>query len=230
MLRAALFDVGDTLVEHWATDTEARHRELLVRAFGERPWYDEWLAAGLEPEDGAALRQETLEWCRAWCRAKGVDLGVEVDALRAAMVLPLEEVSRPVPGAYDALRWCRERGLRVVLVTNTLWRGDEDCIADWRRVGLGEAITGVVSSHSVGWRKPHPAIFERALEIAECAPREAFMVGDDPVADVAGAKALGIRTVLRRTGRAGDVRGSSADAVIDDLTELPRVVAPWLGR
>lgn len=249
-LKAAFFDVGDTLVEHWLTGDpyHQKIRDRLCAAFGERDWYDEWIRADIEPEhvrdlrgpvapDGGWIyeperaRQETLAWYERWFRQHGIDLaGIDSERLRRAMCVPLDEVSTPAAGAFDAVRWCKARGLTVVLVSNTLSRGDEEIVDDWRRLGLHDAIDGVVSSHSVGWRKPHPAIFRRALALANARPSEAFHVGDSLVADVWGAKQVGIRAVWRRTERAGpspkvDV---APDATIRDLTELPAIVAAWL--
>ena len=45
-------------------------------------------------------------------------------------------------------------------------------------------------------RKPDPAIFAPALELAGCAPSEALHVGDRPEEDLAGAEAAGIRGLL----------------------------------
>lgn len=230
-MRAALFDVGDTLVEHWHADLTRLTRAALVSTFGEREWYDAWLAARIEPEDTAVLEQTTLDWYGRWFEAQEVDLGgLPLERLRAAMVLPLDEISTPVTGALDALRWCHGRGLRVVLVTNTLSRGDAEVVEDWRRFGVSDLIRGVVSSHSVGWRKPHAAIFERALALADCRAEEAFMVGDNLVADVGGAKLLGLRAIWRRRPGAtfDGYDGPPPDAIVDDLRGLPAVVARWL--
>jgi len=209
----------------------ARRDRLHLRAELEAPRVE--IAARIEPEDASVLEQATLEWYRQWFESQGVVVdGMDLEQLRAAMVLPLDEVSIPVPGAFDALRWCHGRGLRVVLVTNTLSRGDAEVLEDWRRFGLHDAIAGVVSSHSIGWRKPHPAIFRRALELAGCRPEEAFMVGDNLVADVEGAKSLGMRAIWRRrpetTAKAQAC--TVPDAVVDDLTSIPSVVAPWLAE
>ena len=81
----------------------------------------------------------------------------------------------------------------------------------------------------MGWQKPDRRIFERALEAAKVRPSEAFMVGDRLDADVLGASRLGMRTVLRRTEQRQPEVTVRPDAVIDDLTGLPSVVAPWLG-
>ena len=115
-----------------------------------------------------------------------------------------------------------------MLVTNVLSRGDAEVLRDWRRMGLGDAIDEVVRSHDVGWRKPHRAMFDRALKLADVDPARAFMVGDDPELDIRGARALGIRAVWRRVGDAELPPGVVPDATIATLLELPDAVTPWL--
>jgi len=238
-LRAAFFDVGDTLVEHWLgrEQTNDLMREVLRREFGERHWYDRLLNADIGPRHPGdhselpeeALRQETLRWYEEWFRNAQIGIDdIAMDRLRVALTVPLDLVATPVPGAFTAVRWCKTKGLRVVLVTNTLSRGDDEVWEDWRRFGLADAIDGVASSHSVGWQKPHPKIFERALDLAGVAPQEAVMVGDRLDADVGGAARLGMRTVLRRTPEVQPRIPVTPDAVIDDLTELPGVLTAWL--
>ncbi|MDE3112255.1 MAG: HAD family hydrolase [Chloroflexota bacterium] len=240
-LRAAFFDVGDTLVEHWASRDVLRGkmREQVCAGFGEPEWLDDLMDAHLEPTWNVSLaralaardrgegrfapdgaRQDTLEWIRAWFAGRGVDVGgLDLDRLRALMCVPLREVSTPVRGALEALRWCSDRGLRVVLVTNTVSRGDAEVLEDWRQFGLDAAVHGVVSSHSARWRKPHPAIFERALEIAGARPEEAFHVGDSLIADVWGAQRVGLRAVWRRSDYAEALAGDG---------EVPS--SPWVER
>lgn len=243
-LRAAFFDVGDTLVEHWIERKEmhARYRQALSEGFGERDWYDEWIRGDIEPTDAPdRLRQETLRWYEDWFRSRGIDLdGIDLDELRSKMCIPLDEVGSLSPGGPEAVRWCKARGMAVVLVSNTLSRGDQEVLEDWRRFGLSDSIDAVVTSHSVGWRKPHQAIFERALVLAEVGPKEAFHIGDNLYADVWGAKRLGIRAVWRRPRVWVDPRSAEPqthppnevepDATIESLTELPDVLRPWLAR
>ena len=245
-LRAVLFDVGDTLLEHWAGPEKTKELTLPVlrREFGEREWYAQFLAAEFGPMKRALasldahvaptedqLRQETIRWYEEWFLNASIGIDdLDLDRLRSACCVPLDLVSELVPGAADALRWCKSQGLRVVLVTNTLVRGDAEVWNDWRRIGLADQIDGVVSSHDTGWLKPHRRMFERALELARVPPSDAVMIGDRTDADVLGAKRLGIRAVLRRTtnpGAMADV-GVAPDAVIDDLTELPAVLTAWL--
>jgi putative hydrolase of the HAD superfamily len=146
------------------------------------------------------------------------------------MCVSLDLVSTPVPGAFDAVRWCKTNGLKTVLVSNTLSRGDDEMWNDVRRLRLDDAVDGLVTSHTMGWQKPHRRIFTRALELAGARADETVMVGDRLLADIWGAKRMGMRAVLRRTAADDQARVDVApDAVIDDLTELPAVLGAWLG-
>ena len=232
-MRAAFFDVGDTLIDDRRPRTvlAAAWRKRLVAAFGERDWYDRFIEARHGGDEEEPIAQETLSWVERWLSDEGVGLdGLDLDVLRDAMVLPFERVGMLTPGAPEALRWCKSRGLRVVLVSNTLWRGDDDALEDWRQFGLGDVIDGAVTSHSTGWRKPHPAMFRRALEIARCEPSDAFMVGDRLRADVWGAKQLGLRAVWRvpKSGVPQAKVEVTPDATVDELTELPTRITTWL--
>src|SRR5205085_8185297 len=115
------FDVGDTLVEGWIGPerTNALTRAVLQSSFAGRSWHEQFLAATIAPARSPdlpleravqddTLRQETLRWYREWfINAKiGID-DVDLDKLRIAMTIPLDLVSTPVPGAFDAVRWCK---------------------------------------------------------------------------------------------------------------------------
>jgi putative hydrolase of the HAD superfamily len=116
--------------------------------------------------------------------------------VRAAMLEALAFAT--FPDALPALRGLRERGLRLVVVSN--W----DCsLPEWLdRAGIGELVDGSVSSAVVGEAKPAPAVFEAGLRLAGCDAAEALFVGDSVENDVLGARAAGLRSVLVQ--RAGD--------------------------
>jgi len=74
--------------------------------------------------------------------------------------------------------------------------------------------------------KPSPEFFALALEAAGVEPPRALMVGDDLRADIAGAKAVGLRAVLVRTGKGGGPPLAAGervepDAVVDSLASVP---------
>ena len=67
-----------------------------------------------------------------------------------------------------------------------------------RRFGLNTAIDRVISSVTVGWRKPHPIIFETALREGGAVAQDAVFIGDNWEADVAGPRRRGDVVDLRR--------------------------------
>lgn len=236
MLRAALFDVGGTLLDdalvRAESELEGERLERLRAAFGgERPWFVALARRQFEADehDGVAHRQVTRELVRRFLAGLGVEASDEdVERIRAARCLPSIYAERARPGALEALRHAKRRGLRVALVTNVLWRTAADSRADWTARGVSECIDAIVTSLDVGWRKPHQAIFRRALEeLGGVAPAEAVMVGNSRAADIAPAKRLGMRAVLVRS-RDASAREVEPDAVIEELTELPPLLDAWV--
>jgi HAD superfamily hydrolase (TIGR01509 family) len=98
---------------------------------------------------------------------------------------------RPRPGARELPPAARQRGLRIIVVSNVPW----NIRPLFLRAGLGGQISGFSLSFEVGAEKPDKLIFEHALALAGCAPSEAVLVGDDPVTD-SGALQLGIPVIL----------------------------------
>jgi HAD superfamily hydrolase (TIGR01458 family) len=78
--------------------------------------------------------------------------------------------------------------------------------------------------------KPNPEYFAAALEALDADAERAWMVGDDVEADIAGAKRLGMKAVLVRTGKFRDnplaESGAEPDVVLDSIADLPA----WLER
>ncbi|MCS7137918.1 MAG: HAD family hydrolase [Candidatus Caldarchaeum sp.] len=77
----------------------------------------------------------------------------------------------------------------------------------------------VVAGEDVREIKPSPVPFLKAAELLNAEPWEVVMVGDDPVNDVGGAKAAGLRAVLvdRGHGKGAPIR---PDYVVKSLDEL----------
>lgn len=66
------------------------------------------------------------------------------------------------------------------------------------RLGLDDLIDAVLTSAVTGYEKPHRVMFDLAFELYGH-PRKAWMVGDNPAVDIAGAAAAGIPAILVRT-------------------------------
>jgi putative hydrolase of the HAD superfamily len=95
------------------------------------------------------------------------------------------------PDAIETLRAIRERGYRTGLISN--W--DERLPELLDSMGLTEEFDPIVVSCLVGYEKPDRRIFEHALELTGVPAERCLMVGDDPVADVEGATAVGMDVV-----------------------------------
>jgi putative hydrolase of the HAD superfamily len=109
-----------------------------------------------------------------------------VDALLASLRFGV------YPDVRAALGHFRVRGLRLIVVSN--W--DISLHDRLRELDLSELLDGAITSAEAGVRKPCPAIFQRALELAGVGAGEAIHVGDNLREDVAGASAAGIEPVL----------------------------------
>lgn len=130
---------------------------------------------------------------------------VDVETLMAAIRF------RAFPDAPPALAHLRERGLTLVCVSN--WDCSLGTVLE--RCGLAHLLDGAVSSAEAGARKPDPAIFAPALELAGCGPGEALHVGDTREEDLDAAAAAGIRALLIDRDGGGDV--SSLEEVAERL-------------
>jgi putative hydrolase of the HAD superfamily len=79
--------------------------------------------------------------------------------------------------------------------------------------------------HGTGAGKPDPGAFFAVCARLRVEPSACIFVGNDPVADIAGARAVGMMTV--RVGTDVPAAGApDADLVLDSVTDLP----PALGR
>jgi putative hydrolase of the HAD superfamily len=79
----------------------------------------------------------------------------------------------------------------------------------------------VVVSEELGYTKPAPEIFHEALRLLGLvAGRHVLFVGDNPDADIAGARAVGMSTAWVRRDRAWPDRLQPPDHEVDHVSEL----------
>jgi HAD superfamily hydrolase (TIGR01662 family) len=116
----------------------------------------------------------------------------------------------------DALRALKDEGYRLGLISNS-HRPLDSFDSHFKLEGL---ISVRVSSADHGFMKPHPSIFQTALDLMQVTAAEAVMVGDSLLHDVAGARDIGMRPVLIARGDP-PIDVGEALAVIRSLDELP---------
>jgi HAD superfamily hydrolase (TIGR01549 family) len=104
-------------------------------------------------------------------------------------------------------------GYRLYAVSN----GNADLV----RCGIGHLFDGHVTAISAGAAKPDARIFAALAEMAGVSPAEVLHVGDDPLADVVGARQAGMQTAwLNRDSRTWPVALAPPARTISTLAEI----------
>ena len=131
------------------------------------------------------------------------------------------------PDAPPLLRELRRRGIKIGVLSNTMWpRSAHEQI--FIRDEVFELIDGAVYSSEIHWVKPHPEAFRAAMTaIGETDPADCVFVGDRPYDDIYGAKSAGMRAVLIANSDVPGFEAAEPDAVITRLAELLGHVDRW---
>ncbi|MDB5535706.1 MAG: HAD-superfamily hydrolase, subfamily variant 1 [Devosia sp.] len=190
MIKAVLFDLDETLLV----------RKAAIRAFIEEQYQrhaadfagvarDQYVVRFLALEDeGRTPKTEVYPQLAA-------ELGL--GALAAADLLADYQTVYPryavlSPGATETLLALRAKGLKTGIITNgsaVVQNGKIDA------TGLRPLLDIVLVSEAEGLRKPDRRIFELALRRLNLAADETIFVGDNPAADVDGARNAGLLPV-----------------------------------
>jgi putative hydrolase of the HAD superfamily len=206
-IRAVLFDLGNTLVSYYQPadfmPILRRSLDACLLTLGHSP-------LGHEAQTALVHRALEMNQERADLAVWPLEERLRVlfshytpdttltDRLCGAFLEPIFATARVSRDALQILTSLKRMGLKTAIVSNTPWGSSGHA---WRselaRHGL--LADAVVFCTDVGWRKPHPTPFRRALEMLDVAAKEAVFVGDDPVWDVEGANSAGVRPILLAT-------------------------------
>lgn len=129
------------------------------------------------------------------------------------------EIVRPYPDVAS-LRELRERGIRLVLLTDGISRWQREKL---RAIGLEPYFEAVLTSEDLRVNKTSPEAFRRALRVVAARPDEAIAVGDVLKSDVLSAQSAGVRGVwVNRRGREAETPLGAPQ--LTDLWALPRIL------
>jgi putative hydrolase of the HAD superfamily len=93
------------------------------------------------------------------------------------------------------------------------------------RFGVVEIFDAIIVSADVGWRKPSPKIFRKALQTMRISASETVYVGDELDHDIEGAKKVGMHTILLKRPLTNMAASKAKpDHIIHEWKELPRAV------
>jgi putative hydrolase of the HAD superfamily len=225
-VRAVIFDWGGTLTPWHTIDHDALWRTVCGPHFP--PGRAEEVAA-------AICAAEHALWLTAGTASTSATLaqvmdraGVEpTDALLADYYQHWDPHTLTDPNAPAVLRELRRRGIKVGVLSNTMWpRSAHERV--FVRDEVLDLIDGAVYSSEIPWTKPHPEAFRQAMAaVGVDDPAACVFVGDRPYDDIHGAKSLGMRAVLIPHSEVPAYPDAEPDAVITSLTELPPLLDRW---
>ena len=217
-IRRALRDAGEMVSEAEAEDIHERSGVLLAERF----WS---LNRDPSPEEQLRLVLDTVQ--------PGVAARLAPPAFAAA----LEAYTEPVlayppelcPNAAQAVRELAARGVLLGIVSNTGRTPGVILRRVLERHGLLRHFGPIAYSDEIGVRKPEAEIFRVTLVTAGMKPADALHVGDNPDADVGGARGIGMRAAHYTAGFR--VPAANADLIVPDLEmlaeEVFRVAPTW---
>ena len=230
MLRAVLVDVGGTLwPDHPSADrSDGPILARLAKLLPDSPPAErlDALRAALRDDD-RSLIQDTLAVLGGAVRTLAPERGLgDLDAIRRALCAPAAADVALFPGARELLETVRGLGLRCIVVSNVQVRGAAEYWRDFNDLDVAHLIDAIVTSLDIGFRKPHPAMFEAGVRPAGCAAGACVMVGDSEVKDIQPAVRLGMRAI-RVAIEAPPPASSAAHAVVTSLSQAGSIVTEW---
>lgn len=164
--------------------------------------------------------------------AAGVDTASPAHALALREYLDFwEPHTFADPDAYELLSALRADGIRIGVLSNTLWpRRHHEAVFD--RDGLLGLIDGAVYTSETPWGKPHGEAFRAALAaVGSPDPGRTVFVGDRVWDDIHGAQQVGMRAILVPHSRLPIEQQVAVevtpDAVVERLGAVLDVVRRW---
>ena len=225
-VRAVIFDWGGTLTPWHSIDHEDLWLGVCTRHY----------PAADAPAMAAAARAAERE---LWLLGESAQQSATLDSVftragvmaTAAFLASYYEAWDPHtltdPDVPPLLRELRRRGIKIGVLSNTMWpREAHERI--FIRDDVLDLIDGAVYSSEIPWVKPHPEAFRAAMAaVGVTDPADCVFVGDRPYDDVYGAKSAGMRAVLVPNSDVPAFSGTEPDAVISRLAELLDHVDRW---
>lgn len=114
----------------------------------------------------------------------------------------------------ETLARCMQLGYRNYLLTNNYPEIVENIV----KLGIDGYFTKLFVSSHIGYDKPRKELYEFAIQQAN-ANGVAYMIGDNPVADMAGGQAAGLTTIYVHNGIL-----PTADFSVNELSQIPELL------
>lgn len=138
--------------------------------------------------------------------------------------------AEPISYGYETLSGIRSSSYKIGLISNTMFSSQVH-MEDLERFQLIDFFDAMVFSADVNKWKPSPAPFNHILQELDVTSNKAVFVGDDPGADVLGARRAGLKVIhFESSNRFPEMEGIVPDATIHDLRELGTAIERLNGQ
>lgn len=216
---AIIFDLDETLIERTAVflkvarDFYNQHLSDLTSQAREE------VVALMVGWDGGGYTDR--KWMRSQWLQQWPDTGLDMQSLemwyRDAMVRNIQ----PDPEIIDFLTRLNHQRIPWGIVTNGAPSQRDKCKA----AGLAKIAPFIIVSGEVGYLKPDARIFRDALSATGLtSPERIIFVGDNPFADIDGAKRLGMKAAWISLGREYPTGLTPPDYTIDHVLDVRNLV------
>ena len=130
-----------------------------------------------------------------------------------------------LPDAVETVRWLRDSGRRLALLTNGGAAAQRRKIT---RFELADLFDVILVEGELGFGKPDERVYKRALSALGVQPADAWMVGDNLEWDVAAPQKLGMSGVwIDARGRGLSAQSSAKpDYIVRSLADLRSLIEP----
>jgi putative hydrolase of the HAD superfamily len=222
---AVFFDVDFTLIYPGPRFQSSGYRESCAR-YGievDETCFDAAVARAALVLDGADEVYDARLYVTYTRRIIELMGGTGPDVDRVARQIYDEWAEHHHFALYDdvasALRVLCAMGVRLGLISNS-----HRCLASFQsHFELDGLISVAVSSAQYGFMKPHPRIFQTALDLMPVRADQSVMVGDSVAHDMAGARRVGMRPMLIARGPSPTLVDSDV-TVIRSLSEIADLI------
>lgn len=128
---------------------------------------------------------------------------------------------QPLDGTLHAVQQLAQK-YPLALISDTAWTPGRVLRKIFARYEILDCFQVLIFSGEVGKTKPHPQMFQLALEGLGVSPHECLHVGDLQHTDIAGAKAAGLRAAwIHRPVYAGaEQKDHGPDVVVSGVKEM----------